>query len=153
MKSLSNLKSVLHRVHHDQKGGLSLETILIIGAIALPILIFLIAVAWPRMQEFFNQGMTDLEKVHERKKLIMISLTVLFALLIVATRDRFDKAQNLQLDDVLGHCRRNDLGCYSDLHGGRRFSAVGLKQVFLGFCFVAGSCWFVLSVSRSVAGK
>ncbi len=62
MKSLSNLKNVLHRVNQDEKGGLSLETILIIGAIALPILIFLIAVAWPRVQEFFNQGMTDLQQ-------------------------------------------------------------------------------------------
>jgi hypothetical protein len=34
---------------------------LIIGAIALPILIFLIMVAWPRVKDFFNQGMQDLE--------------------------------------------------------------------------------------------
>ena len=61
MKKSLDFKSVLRRIHDDEKGGVSLETILIIGAIALPILIFLITVAWPRVKEFFNQGMTDLE--------------------------------------------------------------------------------------------
>ncbi len=56
-----NLKELLRRVHEDEKGGVSLETVLIIGAIALPILIFLIMVAWPRVKDFFNQGMQDLE--------------------------------------------------------------------------------------------
>ena len=59
---IRKLRDLLKRVHRDKDGGLSLETILIIGAIALPILIFLIVVAWPRIQEFFNQGMTDLEQ-------------------------------------------------------------------------------------------
>ena len=53
--------SVLKRIHHNEDGQVSLETILIIGAIALPILIFLIAVAWPRVKDFFNQGMADLD--------------------------------------------------------------------------------------------
>lgn len=56
-----NLRELLRRVHEDEKGGVSLETVLIIGAIALPILIFLIMVAWPRVRDFFNQGMQDLE--------------------------------------------------------------------------------------------
>lgn len=59
---LKRLRELLHRVHRDQEGGLSLETILVIGAIALPILIFLIMVAWPRIKDFFNAGMTDLEQ-------------------------------------------------------------------------------------------
>ncbi len=61
MKKSVKLKNLLGRVHHDERGGVSLETILIIGAIALPILIFLITVAWPRVKDFFNQGMSDLE--------------------------------------------------------------------------------------------
>jgi uncharacterized protein (UPF0333 family) len=61
MSAMSNLKTLLKKVHNDEKGGVSLETILIIGAIALPILIFLITVAWPRIQQFFEQGMDDLE--------------------------------------------------------------------------------------------
>ncbi|MDB4778394.1 hypothetical protein OAG68_02950 [bacterium] len=59
---IKNFRRLLARVHNDEKGGESLETILLIGAIALPILIFLILVAWPRVKTFFNQGMTDLEQ-------------------------------------------------------------------------------------------
>jgi hypothetical protein len=55
------LLRLLRKVHHDERGGLSIETILIIGAIALPILIFLIKVGWPRIQKFFNSGVSDLE--------------------------------------------------------------------------------------------
>lgn len=61
-KKLAQIRDLFNRVHDDENGGLSLETILIIGAIALPILIFLIVVAWPRVQAFFNQGMNDLEQ-------------------------------------------------------------------------------------------
>ncbi|MGY8748664.1 MAG: hypothetical protein ACKVHR_11495 [Pirellulales bacterium] len=61
MKRILDVNRVLRRIHNDEKGGVSLETILIIGAIALPILIFLITVAWPRVKTFFEQGMTDLE--------------------------------------------------------------------------------------------
>ena len=61
MKKKISLKNLLRRVHEDEQGGVSLETVLIIGAIALPILIFLIMVAWPRVKDFFNQGMQDLE--------------------------------------------------------------------------------------------
>jgi hypothetical protein len=61
MSMFKNIKGLLRRVHKCEKGGESLETVLLIGAIALPILIFLILVAWPRVKTFFNQGMTDLE--------------------------------------------------------------------------------------------
>jgi Flp pilus assembly pilin Flp len=54
-------KRMLARLHRDERGGVSIETVLIIAAIALPILIFLIKVGWPRMRAFFNQGMQDLE--------------------------------------------------------------------------------------------
>jgi Flp pilus assembly pilin Flp len=55
------LPKLLARIHRDERGGVSVETILIIAAIALPILIFLIKVGWPRVKTFFNSGMTDLE--------------------------------------------------------------------------------------------
>ena len=51
----------LARLHRDERGGVSIETVLIIAAIALPILIYLIKIGWPRMKQFFNQGMQDLE--------------------------------------------------------------------------------------------
>ena len=57
----ASLARLLARIHRDERGGVSIETILIIAAIALPILIFLIRVGWPRLRTFFNQGMTDLE--------------------------------------------------------------------------------------------
>lgn len=61
MQKLS-LKNLLKKVHENEDGAVSLETILIIGAIALPILIFLITVAWPRISAYFNKGLTDLEQ-------------------------------------------------------------------------------------------
>ncbi|MHB1036296.1 MAG: hypothetical protein ACYC35_25130 [Pirellulales bacterium] len=53
---------LLAKVHEDEDGAVSLETILIIGAIALPILIFLIKVGWPRIKAYFNAGLNDLEQ-------------------------------------------------------------------------------------------
>ena len=58
---MKKLKHLLKRVHCDEEGAVSLETVLIVGAIALPILIFLVSVAWPRIQDFFNDGMDQLE--------------------------------------------------------------------------------------------
>lgn len=52
---------LLSRLHHDENGAASLETIMIIGAIALPILIFTIKVGWPRVKEYFTRGMDELE--------------------------------------------------------------------------------------------
>lgn len=56
------LVNLLRKVHGDEDGAISLETVLIIGAIALPILIFLIKVGWPKVKGYFNQGLEDLEQ-------------------------------------------------------------------------------------------
>ena len=56
-----SLRKLLQRIHHDEKGGVSIETILIIAAIAIPILIFIIKFGWPRIKTWFNQGMQELE--------------------------------------------------------------------------------------------
>jgi F0F1-type ATP synthase membrane subunit b/b' len=58
----SNSHSLLKRVHNDERGSISLETILIIGAIAIPILIFLIKFGWPRIKDYFNKGMDELQE-------------------------------------------------------------------------------------------
>lgn len=58
----SSTWSLLRKVHKDEQGALSLETILIIGAISLPILIFLIKFGWPRIKAFFLTGLEDLEE-------------------------------------------------------------------------------------------
>ena len=57
----SPLLQLLRKVHGDERGAVSIETILIVGAIAIPILIFVIKVGWPRIKDYFNKGMTDLE--------------------------------------------------------------------------------------------
>ncbi len=54
--------SLLRKVHHDELGAVSLETVLIIGAIALPVLVFLIKVGWPRIKGYFVEGLADLEE-------------------------------------------------------------------------------------------
>ena len=53
--------SLLKKVHACEAGSVSLETVLVVGAIALPILIFLIYVAWPQIKTFFNAGMDQVE--------------------------------------------------------------------------------------------
>jgi len=57
----ASLWQLLRQIHADDRGAVSLETILIIGAIALPILIFLIKVGWPRIKGYFTQGLQELE--------------------------------------------------------------------------------------------
>ena len=61
MKTSPSFATLLKRVHNDQRGAVTLETILIIGAIALPILIFLIKFGWPRIRDYFFKGMEELE--------------------------------------------------------------------------------------------
>ena len=59
--SQASWRKLLSQVHHDERGQVSIETVLILAAIALPILIFVIKFGWPRIKTFFESGMTDLE--------------------------------------------------------------------------------------------
>lgn len=61
MKNTFSFRKLLKRVHDDERGAISLETVLIIGAIAIPILIFILKYGWPKIKNYFNQGMDDLE--------------------------------------------------------------------------------------------
>ncbi len=56
----SLLGALLRKVHADEQGAVSIETVLIIAAIALPILIFLYTKIRPRLQNYLQQNMTDL---------------------------------------------------------------------------------------------
>ena len=56
----SLLGRLLARVHADEQGAVSIETVLIIAAIALPILIVLYKVVWPRLQSYLNKNLQDL---------------------------------------------------------------------------------------------
>lgn len=66
MKTIGRRRSpflqLLRRVNADENGAVSLETILIIGAIALPILIFLTKVGWPMVKQFFMSGLEELQQ-------------------------------------------------------------------------------------------
>jgi len=55
------LRLLWRRIHHDQRGAVSLETILIVAAIAIPILIFLLKFGWPKIRDYFNKGLENLE--------------------------------------------------------------------------------------------
>jgi len=61
-------KTLLARVHTDERGAVSLETILIIGAIAIPILIFILKFGWPKIRDYFYRGMEDLESESDNLK-------------------------------------------------------------------------------------
>jgi Flp pilus assembly pilin Flp len=56
------MRAFLRRLNADERGAVSLETILILGAIALPILIFVLKYGWPRVRNYFTAGQTKLEK-------------------------------------------------------------------------------------------
>ena len=56
-----SFRRLLRDLHDDEQGGVSIETILIIAAIALPILIFIIKFGWPRIRAWFNTNMDALE--------------------------------------------------------------------------------------------
>jgi F0F1-type ATP synthase membrane subunit b/b' len=53
---------LLARAHRDEEGSVSLETILVIGAVALPILIFLMKVGWPKIRDQFMSRLDELEE-------------------------------------------------------------------------------------------
>jgi hypothetical protein len=61
MQTLTKLRNGLQKLHRDERGAVSLEMILIIGAIALPILIFIIKFGWPKVRDYFNQGIQQLQ--------------------------------------------------------------------------------------------
>lgn len=58
---MSQIAKLLRRIHRDEKGAISLETILIIGAIAIPILIFILKIGWPRIRDYFFKSLETME--------------------------------------------------------------------------------------------
>ena len=53
---------LVRRLHRDERGALTLETVLIIAAIALPVLIVIIKYGWPAIRNYFDRGLENLEK-------------------------------------------------------------------------------------------
>ena len=52
---------LLKKVHNDERGAISIETILVLAVIAIPILIFILKFGWPKVKEIFEEGLEDLE--------------------------------------------------------------------------------------------
>lgn len=57
----ASLWKLFKAIHEDEEGAVSIETVLIIAAIALPVLIFILKFGWPRIQAFFESGLDELE--------------------------------------------------------------------------------------------
>lgn len=51
--------TIARAIHRDEAGSVSLETVLIVGAIALPVLIFLVKFGWPAIKGYFIQNAAD----------------------------------------------------------------------------------------------
>lgn len=65
MKRDDSFRGLMRRIHNDERGAVSLETILIIGAIAIPILIFLVKIGWPKVRDMFDNRMEELDAESE----------------------------------------------------------------------------------------
>ena len=65
MKRDTSFRGLMRRIHNDERGAVSLETILIIGAIAIPILIFLVKVGWPKVRDMFTDRVDELDSESE----------------------------------------------------------------------------------------
>jgi Flp pilus assembly pilin Flp len=60
--STTLFRRLARRLHRDERGAVTLETVLIVGAIALPVLIFVLKFGWPRIRNYFQRGMENLEE-------------------------------------------------------------------------------------------
>jgi Flp pilus assembly pilin Flp len=65
MQFTKRIGRVLRRLHRDERGALTLETVLIIAAIALPVLIVIIKYGWPAIRNYFDRGLESLEQSTE----------------------------------------------------------------------------------------
>lgn len=59
------MRSLMIRLHRDERGAVSLETVLILGAIALPLLVWLLKFGWPRVRNVFDGGSQKLQQETE----------------------------------------------------------------------------------------
>ncbi len=65
MQFTRRIGRVLRRLHRDERGALTLETVLIIAAIALPVLIVIVKYGWPAIRNYFDRGLESLEQSTE----------------------------------------------------------------------------------------
>ena len=56
---VGSFRKLLRDIHRDEAGALSLEAVLIIAVIALPVLIVLYKFAWPAIKTYFFNGLGE----------------------------------------------------------------------------------------------
>jgi len=59
---------LLKKIHADERGAVAVETVLVIAAIAIPVILFMYKIGWPAIREMFETSMDTLinqsESVH-----------------------------------------------------------------------------------------
>lgn len=65
-RSISKLRRRLRRIGADERGAVTIETILLIGAVAIPVLIFLLRFGWPKMRDTFVDGVSRVQVEADR---------------------------------------------------------------------------------------
>lgn len=61
MRKPRSFRELWDRLYQEEEGAVSLETVLIIGAIAMPILIFLLKYGFPKIKQYFYQSLNNLQ--------------------------------------------------------------------------------------------
>ena len=56
----ASLGELFKRVHQDERGVVSLETILVVAAIAIPVILFIYKIGWPKISKIFTDGLEGL---------------------------------------------------------------------------------------------
>jgi hypothetical protein len=62
----SSIGRLLRAIHKDERGTVSLETVLILAAVGLPVLIIILKFGWPKIKSYFDKGMEDLGTASDR---------------------------------------------------------------------------------------
>ena len=65
-RSISRVQSRLRQFRGDERGAVTVETILLIGAVAIPVLIFLLRFGWPTMRKSFVDGVSQVHSEADR---------------------------------------------------------------------------------------
>ena len=56
-----SLGKLLKQIHQDERGAVSLETILVVASIAIPVILFVYKIGWPKIQKLFSDGINNLQ--------------------------------------------------------------------------------------------
>ncbi len=66
MRKPRSFRELWDRLYREEEGAVSLETVLIVGAIAMPILIFLLKYGFPKIKNYFFQSLNNLQSTGDQ---------------------------------------------------------------------------------------